>query len=177
MNDIYWHGKRSVPSKQLPTPPPTQPRRSYENTLRTKQYQQTDVQYNSQTTTNRPGTSPHIHYPTVSHRSHHNNHGNFPYASSAHGIYHRSTSPVLPSHSNQNQRIDLTNHSHRAQQRYLSRSVSDDYYTTNHPNENYDDDDVINEYGYEEHSSENFNYTFNDKGVSLKKEKKIISCF
>jgi hypothetical protein len=174
MNDIYWQGKRTVPSKQRSAPPPTQPRRSYENILQTKHYQETNVQYNSHSATNRPGTSPHLQYPTVSDRSH-NSHGNFPYSSSLYGVYRRSPPPVITSpsssHLNQQKRIDLQNHSHRAQQRYLSRSVSDDYYTTNQQDlqgfnyENYDDEEP-NEYDYEENSSENFNYTYNDQGVS-----------
>src|SRR5271156_877366 len=98
MNDIYWHDKRTTSSKQISSPPPTQPRRSYENTLRTKQYQQTDIRLNSHSATNRNITSPYSQYPTASNRSS-NHHGNFPYPSSLYGVYRPSPSTVMTSHS------------------------------------------------------------------------------
>jgi hypothetical protein len=184
MNDIYWHGKRPAPPKQFSAPPPTQPRRSYENTLQSKHYQQVDVHSNSHSTTGRPVTSPYTQYPTVSDRSHNNN-VNFPYASSLHGVYRRSPPNVItspsPLHSNQNKHIDLQNHSYRAQQRQISRSASEDYYTTKHQeshgfnDENYDDEEA-NEDDYAENSCENFNYTYNDRGVSLNKRKYSEIC-
>jgi hypothetical protein len=178
MNDIYWHDKRSMPSKQLPSPPPTQPRRSYENALRTKQYQQTDVRLNSHTRTNRNITSPYIQQPTASNRSRNLN-GNFPYTSSLYGVYHQSPPPIMttPSslHPNQNRHIDIRSQSHHPQQRQLSHSVSEDYYTTkfqeinSYNDEMFDDDENFEE--NDENSSEIFNYIFDDTGVSLRKKK------
>jgi len=179
MNDIYWHDKRTMPSKQLPTPPPTQPRRSYENTLRTKQYQQTEIRSNSHSTTNRNVTSSYVQYPTTSNRSHNNPNGNFPYPSSLYGVYRQSppSAPIINSaspptlHSNQNRHMDLRNQSHHPQQRQISRSASEDYYTTKfhefngRDEEIYDDDDENGE-EYDDNGSEIFNYAFDDAGVS-----------
>lgn len=178
MNDIYWHDKRSVSSKQLTSsqpPPPTQPRRSYENTLRTKQYQQTDTRVNSQSRTNRNIPSPYIQYPTVSNRSHNHN-GNFPYTSSLHGVYRQSPPPqpsilISPSALHNDRRIDSRNQSHDLRHRQLSRSVSEDYYRTKFQELNGYNDDMYdeNEDENDENSFETFSYTFNDPGVSLQK--------
>ena len=78
MNDIYWHDKRTMPSKQLSSPPPTQPRRAYENTLRSKHYQQTDFRFNSHLTNISTDNSSYLPYPTISARSHNKN-DNFPW--------------------------------------------------------------------------------------------------
>jgi hypothetical protein len=185
MNDIYWHDKRTMPSKQLSSPPPTQPRRSYENTLRTKQYQPMDIRLNTRSTTGRTVPSPYLQYPTTSNRpySNHNNNtnGNFTYTSSLHGVYRQSSPPPPPRiitspshmHASQNIRIDLRDQSHRSQAQQLSRSASDDYYySTKYQDlqgrngEVYDDEEE-NENGDEENSSEVFNYSFDDAGVSL----------
>lgn len=176
MNDIYWHDKRTMPSKQLPTPPPTQPRRSYENTLRTKQYQQTDIRSNSHSTRSRNVTSAYVQYPTTSNRSHNPN-GNFPYPSSLYGVYRPSLPPSNMNsspptfHSNQNRQIDLRNDSHRSQQRQISRSVNEDYYTTKFHEFNGRDEEIYDdghEHGeeYDENDSEIINYTFDNTGVS-----------
>ncbi|CAF2511700.1 unnamed protein product [Rotaria sp. Silwood2] len=172
MNDIYWHDKRTMSSKQLSSPPPTQPRRSYENTLRT-QHQQMDFRYNSQSTTARGRTDPlsYLQYPTVSSRSHNNNNGNFPYTSSVHEVYRQSPSSVTtsssPLHAHQNRHIDLRNQPHYSQQRQVSRSVSDDYLTTKYHDINRLNDDIYgdeDETGHddEDNSCEVFNYTFED---------------
>ena len=180
MNDIYWHDKRSIPSKQLTTPPPTQPRRTYENTIRTKQYQQTDMRMNSQSITNRNITSPYFQYPNVSNRTNNSN-GNFPYTSSLYGVYQQSPPPPpmmtspLPLHPNQHRHMNLRNQNQQSQQqRQISRSVDENYYTTKYQEINlrndkiyYDDDDDDDD--NEEVTSEVFNYTFDDTGVSLKK--------
>lgn len=181
MNDIYWHDKRTMSSKQLSAPPPTQPRRSYENTLQTKQYQQMDIRLNPQSTTGRNVTSSYLQQPTVSNRSHDYN-GNFPYASSLHGVYRQSpptiTTDSSPLHPTQNRRIDLRSQSAHSQQRGLSRSASEDYYTRKYQgldglnNQMYDDDDDEEN---EENSSEIFNYIPDDTGVSLKKKEKYVS--
>ncbi len=69
MNDIYWNDKRTMSSKQISSaPPPTQPRRTYENTLRTKQYQHMDMRMNSHSTIDRNIGSSYIQYPTISNR-------------------------------------------------------------------------------------------------------------
>lgn len=165
MNEIYWHDKRAMSSKQISAPPPTQPRRVYDNTLRTKQYPQTDIRVNSQSIIGRNITSPYLQYPSTSSRSQNTN-GNFPYTSSIHGVYRPSPPTIIaspsPLHSNETRHIDLRSHSHRPQ---LSRSISEDYYTSKYSQPNgygdevYDDDE-------EESSSEVFNYTFNGVGVS-----------
>jgi hypothetical protein len=166
MNDIYWHDKRTMSSKQISSPPPTQPRRSYENSLRTKQYQHMDVRMNSHSTIDRNVSSPYIQHPMVSNRSHNHN-GNFPYASSLHGVYRQSPPTVMtspsPLHPNQNKRTDLRNQS---QQRQISRSVSEDYYTSKYQETNDYHDIVYTDDEDEENCSEIFNYTFNNAGVS-----------
>lgn len=168
MNDIYWHDKRAMSSKQISSPPPTQPRRTYENTLRARQYPQTDVRVNSHSITSRNISSPYIQYPSGSARSHHSN-GNFPYTSSLHGVYRSSPPTVItsssPLHRNETRHLDLKNHSQRPQ---LSRSISEDYYTSKYSQSNVYGDEVYDddEENDEENSSEVFNYTFNNAGVS-----------
>jgi hypothetical protein len=67
--------------------------------------------------------------------------------------------------------MDLRNQSHHPQQRQISRSASEDYYTTKfhefngRDEEIYDDDDENGE-EYDDDGSEIFNYTFDDAGVS-----------
>ncbi|CAM4756469.1 unnamed protein product [Rotaria magnacalcarata] len=157
-------------SKQLSSPPPTQPRRSYENAHRTKHHEQMDIRYNSHTASGREAPSPYYHYPAVTNRSHYSNHGNFAYTSSAQGVYHQAppvkmTPPPLPVHSRHNRQIDSRDQSHYSQQRYLSRSASDDYFITNYHDSNhrngnmYDNDDG---HIHVEDSSEVFNYPFED---------------
>jgi phosphatase and actin regulator 3 len=164
MNDIYWPDKRVMSSKQISSPPPTQPRRAYENTLRTKQYQHTDVRMNSHSTIDRNIGSPYLQYPTASHRSYNPN-GNFPYASSLHGVYRQSPPTVMtsssPLHPNENRRTDLRNSS---QQRQLSRSVNEDYYTSKYQETNDYNDVVYDDDEDEESCTEVFNYTFNSAG-------------
>ncbi|CAF4072607.1 unnamed protein product, partial [Rotaria magnacalcarata] len=104
-------------SKQLSSPPPTQPRRSYENAHRTKHHEQMDIRYNSHTASGREAPSPYYHYPAVTNRSHYSNHGNFAYTSSAQGVYHQAppvkmTPPPLPVHSRHNRQIDSRDQSH-----------------------------------------------------------------
>ena len=178
MNDIYWHNKRTMPSKQLSSPPPTQPRRSYENTIRTKQHQPMDVRLNSHSAANRTDNSSYLPYHPASNRSHTNN-VNFPYTSSLYGVYHESPPTIKsarsPIHPNQDKYMDLKNHAYRSEQRHLSRSASEDYYITKYHesnglnNEVYDDEEVNGDDDDEENCSEIFNYTFDDAGVSLKK--------
>lgn len=163
MNEIYWHDKRAMSAKQISSPPPTQPRRIYDNTLRTKQYPQTDIRVNSQSITARNITSPYVHYPSTSARTSNSN-SHFPYTSSLHGVYRPSPPTVItspsPLHSNETRHIDLRIQSQRPQ---LSRSISEDYYTSKYSgygDEVYDDDET------EGSSSEVFNYTFNGVGVS-----------
>lgn len=168
MNDIYWHDKRAMSAKQITSPPPTQPRRAYENTLRTKQYPQTDVRVNSHSITARNLTSPYLQYPTGSATRSHYSNAHFPYTSSLHGVY-RSNPPTTitsPSslHTNEIRQLDLRKHSQRPQ---LSRSISEDYYTSKYSQSNvYGDEVYDDEDDEEENSSEVFNYTFNHAGVS-----------
>jgi hypothetical protein len=175
MNDIYWHDKQTMPSKQLSSPPPTQPRRSYENTLQTKQYQQTDIRLNSHSRTGRTVTSAYPQYPPAPNRSHNHN-GNFSYVSSLHGVYRQSPPTVMtspsPIHPNRNRYVDLRNQSHPSQQRQLTRSVSEDYYTTKYQEFNGFNDEIYHDdEENEENCSEIFNYTFDETGVSLHKKK------
>ncbi|CAF0802283.1 unnamed protein product [Rotaria sp. Silwood1] len=178
MNDIYWHEKRTMSSKQLSSPPPTQPRRSYENTLRTNHHQQMDFRYNSHSTPTTGRTDPlsYLHYPTVSSRSNNNNNNNnenFPYSSSVHGVYRQFPPTFMaspsPLHPHQNRHIDIRNQSHYSQQRQVSRSVSDDYFTTKYDDINRLSDDIYgdedeNGHDDEDNSSEVFNYIFEDTG-------------
>ena len=177
MNDIYWHDKRTMPSKQLSSPPPTQPRRAYENTLRSKHYQQTDFRFNSHLTNISTDNSSYLPYPTISARSHNKN-DNFPYTTSIYEVYHQ-TSPSIttspsPLHPAQNRHIDRKNPSLSSQQRQLSRSASDDYHSTKYHDlqgfndENYGNGDEDGD--GEGHCSEVFNYAFDDRNVSLKKK-------
>ncbi|CAF1436701.1 unnamed protein product [Rotaria magnacalcarata] len=75
------------------------------------------------------------------------------------------TPPPLPVHSRHNRQIDSRDQSHYSQQRYLSRSASDDYFITNYHDSNhrngnmYDNDDG---HIHVEDSSEVFNYPFED---------------
>ncbi|CAF0974004.1 unnamed protein product [Adineta steineri] len=161
-------------SKQLSTPPPTQPRRSYENTLRTNHYQQMNIRLNSQSAVNdRTATSSYRQYPNISSRSYNNN-TDYPYASSLYGI-NRQSSPTIvtsspPLYSTPNRpQTDMRNQSHHPQQRHLSRSMSDDYCITRYQEinnlngENYGDNDENGD-DDDEQSSEIFNYTFHDTG-------------
>ncbi|CAF0802690.1 unnamed protein product [Rotaria sordida] len=178
MNDIYWHEKRTMSSKQLSSPPPTQPRRSYEHALRTKHHQQMNMQFHPHSATTITGrTDPlsYLHYPTVSSRSHNNNNNNnanFPYTSSTHGVYRQSPPTIVtspPLHLHQNRHFDTRNQSPYSEQRYFSRSISDDYFTTKYDEINRLNDDIYgdedeDEHDYEENSSENFNYIFENTG-------------
>jgi hypothetical protein len=169
-------------SKQLSSPPPTQPRRLYENTLRPQHYQQMDIRLNSHSATDRTVTPSYRQYPTISNRSQYNN-GDFQYASSLYGT-NRQASPTIitassPLSPHRNRQIDLRSQSQHPQPRYLSRSVSDDYYTNpkydqfnSFDGENYGNDQE-QEDDDEEQCSETYNYTFDDTGVSSIKKGEI----
>ena len=107
MNEIYWHDKRSLSSKQISSPPPpTQPRRAYESssTHRT----QTDVHM----TTNRTPSSSYTPYSSE-------RQSNFPYTSSLYGVYRQTTPSIVtspvPLHPSSNR--------YQPQQRQISRSL------------------------------------------------------
>ena len=179
MNEIYWQDKRTMNPKQLPSPPPTQPRRMYENRFQAKAYVPMDTRVTSHSSSARAATSPHVHYPTVAHRSYQHHHQqqqqhdtHFPYPSSLHGVYRRSPPTVMTSpsrlHTNETRRIDLRNQYPQPQQRPLSRSASEDYYSSKYHDSNsyngeiYDDEDDDEE----ELRSGMMRYTYDDPGVS-----------
>lgn len=188
MNDIYWHEKRTMSSKQLSSPPPTQPRRSYENTLRANRYEQMNVRYDTNSRTGRTAPSPYHNYQTVSSRPYYHNNSNFPYATSSQGTYRHTQSSIMTPpppptsalNSRQNRQIDPRSSSEYSQHRYISRSVGDDYFLSKYDDINrlsdeiYGDEDA-DEYDNEENHSEVFNYPYGVSDVSFIKEK-IVKC-
>ena len=185
MNEIYWQDKRTMSSKQLSSPPPTQPRRAYENTYQTKHYSPMDTHLNSRSiittrpiTTGRTVHSSHTQYPTVAHRTHPNK-NNFPYTSSLHGVYRRSPPTLLTSasrlHSIETRRSGLRNplpHSQQSQQRPLSRSASEDYYSSRYHESNGFNDEIFpdeDDDDTNENSPGFFQYSYEDTSVSYQK--------
>ena len=140
MNEIYWHDKRSLSSKQISIPPPpTQPRRAYE----------------SSSTHRTPSSS---YTPYSSERQ-----SNFPYTSSLYGVYRQTTPSIVtspvPLHPSSNR--------YQPQQRQISRSLSEDYYTRKYQNlDGFYHDGVYTDDDEETSSSGYFNYTFGQIGVS-----------
>ncbi|CAM4934557.1 unnamed protein product, partial [Rotaria socialis] len=168
-------------------------------------HEQMDTRYNSHTASGRAAPSPYYHYPTVTNRSHHSNHGNFAWRliikdiekmmisilfrlfttffscsnvnlnffMNTQGVYHQTppvnmTPPPLPVYSRHHRQIDSRDQSHYSQQRYSSRSASDDYFISNYHDSNhlngnmYDDDENDDGHIHVEDNSEVFNYPFDD---------------
>ena len=177
MNDIYWQERRAMSAKQistLPPPPPTQPRRVYENSYHSRLYTPSDIRLSGQPTSTRLVTSAYDQYPKITdHRSHPSS-AHFPYSSSLHGVYRPSPPAVIATssrlHSHERRQLDLRPENPRSQMRPLSRSASEDYYTNKYHDSNGFNHDMFsdeNEFDNEENSSDDFHYTYNERGVSF----------
>jgi hypothetical protein len=153
MNEIHWQDKRTMDSRQYSPARGTPVRRAYDNIVSNP--------YSMATGRQRPTYLPHERVISSSYDQYSNAMSNrpsnhrateFPSASSSHGVYRRSPPLFITTFA-----PSYRTETRRNEQRPLSRSASEDYYTNKYSSSiAFDDDDDDDE--PEQHSTEVYHY-------------------